>query len=66
MTDADRVTLAVQRGTRMLGPTERQRCQRHPRRWELYRWTWRVGEDPTSGDAEIVRGCASCADEEPS
>lgn len=64
MTDVDRVRLAVQRGGRMLGPPERQRCVRHPRRWEIYRWTWQIDEDPTSGDAEIVRGCGACSDEE--
>lgn len=64
VTDADRIARAVQRGRRMLGPNERQRCARHPTRWEIYRWVWSLGETPEAGDAEIVRGCGACHDDE--
>lgn len=60
MTDKDRVRLAVQVGGRMLGPPERQRCGTHPRRWETYRWVWRVGSEPELGSPEVIRGCAEC------
>ncbi len=63
MTDADRIARATQSGRRMLGPAERQRCHYHPRRWMIYRWTWAVDDGPDGGDAEVVRGCAACADE---
>jgi len=48
----------------MLGPIERERCARHPKRWTSYRWTWDVDGDITGGEPEIVRGCADCAAEE--
>ena len=60
MTDVDRVRLAVQSGTRMLGPIERQRCGVHPRRWETYRWTWPVGSEPEFGTVRMIRGCVDC------
>lgn len=65
MTDEDRIRLAVSNGRLMLGPKERQRCARHPRRWEIYRWTWPLGGAPDHGEPECVRSCATCADEEP-
>ncbi len=58
MTDAERVALAVRRGSRMLGPDG----SRHPTRWEFYRWTWPAEADPTHGDVEIRRACAACAE----
>lgn len=64
MTDATRIALAEPRGKRMAGPVERQRCQRHPTRWEMFRWTWPIDAGPESGDVEIVRSCEACADEE--
>jgi hypothetical protein len=60
MTDERRIELATPRGSRMIGPLERQRCSRHPSRWMTYRWTWSKDGDPSSGDGEIVRGCAAC------
>lgn len=62
--DTQRIELATPRGARMIGPTEGERCPKHPRRWIMYRWTWKRGEDPTSGDAELVRGCGACNDED--
>lgn len=67
MTDEDRVRLAFRSGGRMVGPDERERCQRHPRRWTIYRWTWdlpEAGGDISGGDVEIVRGCGSCLEED--
>jgi len=64
MTDADRIARATLRGSRMLGPVERQRCPRHPRRWVSYRWTWRAGSSIEDGDTETVRDCTACVDEE--
>lgn len=69
MNDADRVRLAKRggkRGSRMLGPDERQRCARHPKRWEIYRWTWTVGGSIENGEPDIVRGCAECIAEDES
>lgn len=63
MTDEVRVAQAVRSGRRMLGPAERQRCARHPKRWEIYRWTWDVGDVPENGETELVRGCGSCSEE---
>lgn len=60
MTDQERIERAVRKGSCMVGPAERQRCAVHPRRWEIYRWTWDIGDDPTSGEAEIVRSCGAC------
>jgi hypothetical protein len=67
MTDADRINKSVRHGARMLGPSERQRCAKHPTRWETYRWTWHVpGEGETheqmieGGDVQSVRACAAC------
>lgn len=62
MTDADRERFAVQNGARMFGPKERQRCAQHPRRWEIYRWTWKLGTGPEFGEPEMLRGCADCAE----
>lgn len=64
VTDADRIAAATVRGTRMIGPDERQRCARHPKRWQIYRWTWPVGDSPENGTPEIVRGCGACAEAE--
>lgn len=76
MTDADRIAQATpgstvtRRGieeTLFRGPVERQRCTKHPRCTETYRWVWRVDANTTheealeNGDAEIVRGCSACA-----
>jgi hypothetical protein len=53
------------------GPVERQRCDKHPKRWETYRWMWSVGpgEAPedcieNASDCEYVRGCSACAEED--
>lgn len=73
LSDEDRIRLATvsKSGDKMLGPEERQRCAKHPRRWETFRWTWPVpGEGETNqdmienaADAHPVRGCAACEDE---
>lgn len=68
MTDEQRVEQATREGDVMNGPKERQRCAKHPRRWEIYRW-WRPvpGEGETQlaclqggGETEVVRSCADC------
>ncbi len=52
------------------GPAERQRCTKHPRNSETYRWTWFLDASTTheealeNGDAEAVRGCSKCAAED--
>src|SRR5678815_2586157 len=61
--DDDRVRLATKSGEWMLGPLELQRCAKHKKRWETYRWTWRVGSGPEDGEPEIVRDCVECARE---
>lgn len=66
MTDADRVRLATSSGRLLLGPCERQRCAKHPRRWEIYRWRWPVDAGPDAGDVEVVRSCLACSEEEES
>jgi len=60
MDDEDRKRLAVPHGRHMLGPLERERCSKHRRRWITYRWVWLQGEDPSSSEPAIVRGCAEC------
>jgi hypothetical protein len=62
--DTERVRMAVQIGSRMYGPPERQRCAKHRHRWETYRWTWKVGEDPELGTPEMLRGCTECQKED--
>lgn len=69
--DEDRIRLATQSGRKMLGPKERHRCDRHPRRWVIYRWVWPVpGDDDhltaiqSDSDTEILRSCADCDDED--
>lgn len=64
MNDEDRVRLATPSGGRMLGPVERERCSKHPRRWVLYRWVWYPGGGPEDGIPETVRGCGSCNEED--
>jgi hypothetical protein len=66
LSDDDRVRLAVKRGGWMLGPSELQRCAKHPRRWETYRWTWLVGSAPEDGEPEFLRTCTACAEEDES
>ena len=67
MNDADRIARAIQWRTLMMGPKERYRCDRHPTRWVIFRWTWDVpGEGAThedaitSGEPECIRACAVC------
>jgi hypothetical protein len=67
MNDSERIIKAVRRGNRMLGPAERERCAKHPRRWVIFRWEWDVpGPDETHEDCisgsepEVIRGCAMC------
>lgn len=61
MNDDDRAQLAVRKGATMLGPLEKERCSRHPRRWRTYRWTWRADDgDISSSEPVIVRDCAAC------
>lgn len=81
MNDADRLAQArvitIRRNAKGVeqtlyhGPTERQRCAKHPRNTETYRWTWwhdAGGMTPEealeNGDAEVVRGCSKCAAED--
>lgn len=72
MTDEDRIAKATfsRSGKRMLGPAERQRCAKHPTRWEIYRWTWPVPDDgdhitslQSDSDTEVLRSCTECCDE---
>jgi hypothetical protein len=68
MTDADRIIKSVRDGARMLGPSERQRCEKHPTRWVTYRWVWNVPEgDEThedmlasSSEPQTIRPCSVC------
>ena len=70
LSDQQRIAQATRDGDRMLGPEERSRCDSHPRRWVIYRWTWGV---PADGDhltaiqsdswPETIRDCGTCADE---
>lgn len=62
--DEIRVANAVQSGSHMLGPIERERCHKHRRRWVLYRWVWSADGDITGGEPEVVRGCAECRAED--
>lgn len=62
--DEDRIALAKQSrdGRTMLGPAECQRCARHPKRRETYRWEWPADGDPTTAieggsDAVFLRCC---------
>lgn len=45
---------------------ERSRCSKHPRRWEIWRWSWcpERGETIEDSDGEYVRQCGACAEEE--
>lgn len=67
MTDEERIAKATRKGSRMIGPTERERCSVHPRRWTTYRWEWDVptGSETqidciSNGDAVPLRPCADC------
>ena len=62
--DAERTALAYRSGGYMVGPDERERCSRHPRRWVIFRWVWQVGDDVTGADPQVVRGCRACLDEQ--
>lgn len=68
MNDAERLRLAYQTdGGRWIGPTERQRCEKHPRRWVLFRWEWHGERDEDSlsgGEPVFVRSCGACVAEE--
>lgn len=66
MNDDERMRLAFQtEGDRWIGPTERERCTKHPRRWVLYRWEWHGERDDISGgEPVIVRGCGSCREDD--
>ncbi len=72
MTDAERIAAAKPSasGRRMLGPLEKERCPRHPRRWVTIRWVWAVpanGDHQTAlecGEAQIVHACTICEDDE--
>ena len=64
MNDDDRVRLATRSGDGMLGPIERERCAKHPRRWTSYRWVWDVGGDISGGEPVVVRSCAECLAED--
>jgi hypothetical protein len=55
----------------MLGPLERERCPKHPRRWVIFRWVWTVpgeGEDPidviSGAEPEAIRACQQCDEAE--
>jgi hypothetical protein len=68
--DQERIRRATQSGSRMLGPKERQRCAKHPKRWEIYRWVWTVPDDgdhltaiQSDSDTEVLRSCAECIEE---
>ena len=57
--DADRVRLATRRDNTMLGPSERAHCD-HGKIYS-YRWTWRVGETPETGECEYIsQRCKKC------
>lgn len=57
--DTDRIRLATRRGSWMLGPAERDRCDHGKLR--SYRWKWQVGESPEVGEAEFISyGCKKC------
>lgn len=64
--DEDRLLLAKRKGNTMYGPLELQRCLRHRRNFETYRWVWEVHEDGdhltavTSSEPEFVRRCPKC------
>lgn len=62
--DTGRERRAVRAGNLMLGPVERERCERHKRRWRTFRWVWRVGEDISSATPDVVRPCAECVQED--
>ncbi len=71
LNDGQRVLEATRKGQRMLGPLERARCAKHPKRWETFRWSWPVPEDgehlralEAAGEAHVVRQCSCCAEEE--
>ena len=64
VTDEERIAKSHRVGHKMYGPTERQRCGKHPTRWETYRWVWPVGASPEVGDAQYARSCTVCMKEE--
>ena len=64
MDDEGRVRLATRSGGKMLGPVERERCGKHPRRWTMYRWVWAVDGDISGAEPLVVRSCAECLDED--
>ena len=68
MTDQERIEKATFDGQKWCGPQERQRCAKHPRRWEIYRWVWDPPEEgldmlsvlEAAGRVSQVRECAEC------
>lgn len=69
MNDAERIAQAQvsPNGKRMLGPKEKQRCEQHPRCWEVYRWTWAIPADgdhlsalQAGSDIQCVSSCKDC------
>lgn len=67
LSDADRIRLATRDGDKMIGPKERSRCEKHRRRWNIYRWVWQMPapgethEDTiSSSEPEYVRACSDC------
>jgi hypothetical protein len=62
--DDDRARLATPHGNLMLGPIERERCDKHRRRWKLFRWVWSKDGDISAAEPEIVRSCAQCLEED--
>jgi len=58
-TDEERVSLAVRRGARMVGPVELGRCE-HGRLFGFRFW-WPVGAEPHEGDIELAEhACTTC------
>lgn len=50
----------------MFGPMEKQRCQHHPRRWEMYRWIWPVDGTPADASTPVyIRSCEVCKSSAP-
>lgn len=44
---------------------ERQRCDKHPRRWETWCWVWYGTADGESdSEPETLHGCRECAEEQ--
>lgn len=66
MTDEERIARSTlsSDGRRRVGPVERARCLRHPRRWVTYRWTWPSDHTPEAADVSYVRDCLQCLAED--